>query len=75
MMIIRESLDNIETSETPRTQGTTEEMPHVATDAVQRASDVRVTDNEKEGTVKQANLEILSSLSYTSKDQHCSPPC
>ena len=40
MMIIRECLDNIETSETPRTQGTTEEMPHAATDAVQRASDV-----------------------------------
>jgi len=64
MKQIREWLNNIETAKMPRTPCSTDEMPHAAIAAVQRAADVRVAENEKEGVVKHANLKIPSSALY-----------
>jgi hypothetical protein len=63
LALIREWLNNIETAKLPRTPCSTEEMPHAAISAVQRAADVRVASNEIVGT-KYANLKIPASALY-----------
>ena len=61
---IRQWLNNVETAKMPRTPCSTEEMPHTAIAAVQRAADVRVAEIEKEDVTKHANLKIPAAALY-----------
>ena len=61
---IREWLNNVESSKLPRTPCSTKAMPFSAINAVQRAADVRVSQEEMGSRIKDANIKIPSSALY-----------
>lgn len=64
LALIREWLNSVETAKMPRTPSSTEELPHTAISAIQRAADVRVATIEQENQLKHENHKIPPSALY-----------